>query len=375
MRDVKRQSMRSFRYLIFTLGIIVVFGTALFLMIARLRSSVDGTLFFIAKQNGYYGLYEYDGRSGKKIFNSGDILEAYPNLAIYHISYDVSEDGRYVAYSAVNVLGDADIFLYDRESGQTSNLSRDTHTDSYPVFSHDGEYIAYLSHEKSGRRYDEIILIKSEGSERVRLTNLLLRISSLSFSPDNGSILFTKHLGDRSSIASLDIATGEIKELLGPFCYNTSPSFDSRGKRITYISDCHGSLDVWIMNSDGTDRKPLYKGTGEEHEPYFIGSDESVAFVSVSEQTEDGAPLSFSLLSVGLDGGEVKNLMPDRYRNRQIFMTHLDIPDPQNRIYFQGKLLDSRRRSRYMVFTLDTEKHFLKRTGLRGIDMLNPIIR
>ena len=182
MRDVKRQSMRSFRYLIFTLGIIVVFGTALFLMIARLRSSVDGTLFFIAKQNGYYGLYEYDGRSGIKIFNSGDILEAYPNLAIYHISYDVSEDGRYVAYSAVNVLGDADIFLYDRESGQTSNLSRDTHTDSYPVFSHDGEYIAYLSHEKSGRRYDEIILIKSEGSERVRLTNLLLRISSLSFS-------------------------------------------------------------------------------------------------------------------------------------------------------------------------------------------------
>jgi Tol biopolymer transport system component len=287
----------------------------------------------------------------------------------------VSKDGRYVAYSAVNVLGDADIFLYDRESGQTSNLSRDTHTDSYPVFSHDGKYIAYLSHEKSGRRYDEIMLINRDGSEKVRLTNLLLRISSLSFSPDDRSILFAKHHGDRSSIASLNIATGDIRELMGPLCFNDSPSFDSSGERITYISDCHGSLDVWIMNSDGTGRKPLYKGAGEEHEPHFLKGGESVTFISVSEQTEDGASVSFSLLSVSLEGGEVKSLIPDRYKNRQIFIANLDIPDPQNRIYFQGRMLDSRTSSRYMVFTLDTEKHVLKRTGLRGIDILNPVIR
>jgi hypothetical protein len=114
----------------------------------------------MSKRDGYFGLYVQCGNNDKKLFDSGDILGAYPNLARYHIFYDVSVDGRYVVYSAINVLGDADIFVLDRETGESSNLTSDAHTDTYPVFSHDGEWIAYLSHEKGGRRYDEIFLIR-----------------------------------------------------------------------------------------------------------------------------------------------------------------------------------------------------------------------
>ena len=367
--------MRLFTYIFIVLGIIVVLGAAMLWVYSGNRPSLNGQLFYTSKRDGYYGLYERDGRADKKIFDSGDILKAYPNLARYHISYDVSADGRHVAFSAINVLGDADIFVYDRESGKDRNLTSDTHTDTYPVFSRGGEWIAYLSHEKSGRRYDEIFLIKRDGSERIRLTNLLLRISSLSFSPDDRSILFVKQLGDRSSIASLDIESGEIRELVGPLCLNVSPSFDSKGDRIVYISDLHDSLDVWIMESDGTDRKPLYKGAGDEHEPHFLKGDESVVFISVSEETGSAAPGRFSLLSVDLEGSEVSNLLPGKYQNRQIFISHLDITRPQNLIYFQGKVLDSKRRDHHTVFSLDIEKRFVRQIGSRGTDILDPVVR
>jgi WD40 repeat protein len=367
--------MRTSKNFIVTLVIITVMASPVLLTFRRHRSSEDVRLFYTAKRNGYYGLYEGVGRSEKRIFDSGDILEAYPDLARYQLSYDVSEDGRYVAYSAVNVLGDADIFLYDSQNGQTLNLTSDTHTDTYPVFSHGGQYIAYLSHEKSGRRYDEIFLVDFEGSGRIRLTNLLLRISSLTFSPDDGHILFAKHLGDRSSIVSLDIESGEIRELTKFLCLNVSPVYDSRGERIVYISDCHGSLDVWIMNGDGTQKRPLYKGAGEERDPHFIAGDESVVFISVSADSESGSPVDFSLLSVDLDGEHVRNLLPEKYRRRQIFIAQLDMLYAQNLLYFQGKFLDGRGNGRYKVFTMDFEKRSMSRTGIGDTDMLDPVFR
>jgi hypothetical protein len=363
------------KIIITILAFIVVVGSAVVWGFQKSGSRRDNRLFYVANKDGYYGLYERRGRSETTIFDSGDILQAYPNLARYHISYDVSRDARYTAYSAINVLGDADIFLYDSEDGTTRNLTSDTHTDTYPVFSRSGDLIAYLSHEKSGRRYDEIFLIRPDGSERQRLTNLFLRISSLSFSPDDRAILFAKHLGDRSSIALLDIETGEVTELTKPFCLNTSPSFNSSGDKIVFISDCHGSPDVWIMNRDGTGKKPLYKGSGEELDALFLKGDDTVAFISVSDEPENGISRVFSLLSVDVDGMGVQNLMPEKYRNRQLFMTHLQRLQSQNHVYFQARLLTDRPQPRYVVFILDPETHKARQVAIRGVDILDPVLR
>jgi Tol biopolymer transport system component len=367
--------MRLLKYMLIGLGFIFVLGLVSLWLHKRSRPSIDARIFYTSKRDGYYGLYVRDGNVDEKLFDSRDILEAYPNLARYHISYGVSIDGRYVAYSAINVLGDADIFLLDRETGESGNLTSDTHTDTYPVFSHDGEWIAYLSHEKSGRRYDEIILIRRDGTQRLRLTNMLLRISSIAFSPDDRSVLFVKHLGENSSIASLNLETGEIKELNRPVCLNISPRFNSSGNRIVYISDCHDSLDVWIMNSDGSNRKPLYQGPGDAYEPHFLQNGGPVIFISVSEEMGNGGASCFSLLSVNLDGRNVRNLIPEKYRGRQIYMSQLDVPGSENIVYFQGKFMDRKRKAHHTIFSLDIKKHILRRVVSEGLDSMNPIMR
>jgi hypothetical protein len=62
--------------------------------------------------------------------------------------------------------------------------------------------------------------------------------------------------------------------------------------------------------------------------------------------------------------------------NGQLFyISHLDITRPQNLIYFQGKVLDSKRRDHHTVFSLDIEKCFMRQIGSRGIDILDPVVR
>ncbi len=366
------------RYRAYFIGLVFILLAGALYLVLFLRNplrSANESVYFMSKKDGYYGLYRQSGRKTEKLFDSGDILQVYPNLARYHISFDVSADGRYVAYSAVNLLGDADIFLIDRKTGEVANLTRDIHTDTYPVFSHDSEWVAYLSHEKSGRRYDEITLIKRDGSRRIQLTNLFLRISSISFSPDDQTILFVKHLRNRSTITSLDIETGELSDLTGADCLNISPQFNSTGEQIVYVSDCYDSLDIWIMSSDGTNRKPLFRGGGDEASPHFMNDDQIVVFLSNSIGQEVEGRCDFSLYAVDLQGSAVRNLIPGKFLKGQFSVSHLDISDSRSTIYFQGRYLDRRRESHRAVYALDIEKNVLRKVVSGGYDSMNSIVR
>jgi Tol biopolymer transport system component len=331
-------------------------------------------LVYMSRRDGYYGLYMKHGRRTEKIFDSGDILEAYPNLARYTISFDVSPDGRYVAYSALNLLGDADIFLFDTETGIERNLTEDSHTDTYPVFSHDGMYLAFLSHEKGGRRYDEIVLVDRSGLHRKRLTNNLQRISSLAFSPNGEALLYVRHIGDRSAISLLSLSSGESSDLTAAVCLNIRPQFSPSGDRIVYASDCHDTLDIWIMNSDGTGRMPIFKGMGDEYDPHFLDDGQSVVFLSNSSDNGELRRDTLSLFALTLDERALTNLLPPKYREN-FFMSDLYVLQKENRIYFQGKRMDDAGSNRFAIYALDFGRSVLRRIVSDSHDNMKPMVR
>jgi len=332
-------------------------------------------IYYLSKREGYYGLYVKRGRETLKLFDTRDILEANPNLARYQISYDVSRDGRYVAYSALDLSGEADIFLIDMRTGGVRNLTRDTRTDTSPVFSHDGEWIAFLSHERGVRRFDEIMLIHRDGTQRVRLTSPMHRISSLTFSPDDRNIMFVKRRGDRSTITLLDIESAKLHDLTAPVCLSLSPQFSPSGDRIVYTSNCQDSLDIWIMNADGSGKALLYKGSGDDYDPHFTGDGESVVFISNYEDKILDEPTRFAVFSIEPEGGSARNLIPTRYTERQFFMSSIDVSLEQNLIYFQGKYADRGRKSHYSIYSFDVEKSALKRVVFDEFDNMKPKAR
>src|SRR5215210_1975132 len=74
-------------------------------------------------------------------------------------------------------------------------------------------------------------------------------------SPDGRTIAFDL-LGD---IYTMPIAGGTPTRIAEGLAYEHQPRFSPDGRRIAFTSDRGGGDNIWIMNSDGSDKRPLTK--------------------------------------------------------------------------------------------------------------------
>ncbi|HEX5181574.1 MAG TPA: amidohydrolase family protein [Allosphingosinicella sp.] len=74
-------------------------------------------------------------------------------------------------------------------------------------------------------------------------------------SPDGKTIAFDL-LGD---IYTMPIAGGTPTRIAEGLAYEQQPRFSPDGRRIAFVSDRGGGDNIWIMNADGSDKRPLTK--------------------------------------------------------------------------------------------------------------------
>lgn len=79
----------------------------------------------------------------------------------------------------------------------------------------------------------------------------------LDVSPDGKNIVFDM-LGD---IYTMPIAGGKAVLLSGGKAYDVQPRYSPDGKTISYTSDRDGADNIWLMNADGGNKRPLTKET------------------------------------------------------------------------------------------------------------------
>jgi TolB protein len=364
---MKRFNTGAFTAVVFVLGVSVLF-------LIRANLGPKRAVYFMSKRGGYYGLYTKKLGRTETLFDSGEYLKQHSRLAKYHITYDVSEDGRFLSYSALDETGNLDIYILDLESRKRRNLTNDAGVDTRPVFSHDGNWIAYLSHERDGRRYDNMYLINRDGSVKKRLTRYFTRITTLSFSPDDKSILFVKYFTSRSSVISiLNLETGEVRDLTPLVCAHETPRFCERGEKIVYASDCKGNFDIWIMNSDGTNRKVLYESPETDLDPHFLPYGDRVVFISQSEGGKKSP--STSIFSVNIEDGAVMDLLPEKVMSRELLISDLGVFAGENYIYFVGRGFKKFGRNSFTVYILDIEKNAIRKIVNDRFKNTKPIIR
>jgi len=80
---------------------------------------------------------------------------------------------------------------------------------------------------------------------------------NLDLSPDGKTIVFDL-LGD---IYSMPVTGGKATLLAGGKAWEVQPRFSPDGKLISYTSDKDGADNIWLMNSDGSNKRPLTKET------------------------------------------------------------------------------------------------------------------
>ena len=126
-------------------------------------------------------------KGGTDILGGEDVLFQLPNGpfgGIEQLSW--SPDGRFIAYSCKKLTGkeyafstNSEIYIYDVQSGETEEITVGGGYDTNPVWSPDGNHIAWLSMARDGYEADKVRLIladmdcSAEGLPEIwRLTDL-----------------------------------------------------------------------------------------------------------------------------------------------------------------------------------------------------------
>jgi Tol biopolymer transport system component len=224
----------------------------------------------------------WNDRSGKIISDSVP-PDAYGNLAI-------SPDGKYVAIDKTDQSNDnTDLFIYDLARSTFRRLTFDPGIDAVPVWSPDGDRIAFTS----GRGHSFDIYVKpADGSQPERLLMPSSGVDSLplDWSHDGRNLLYLSE----PDLWVYSFADGKSRLFLKANASLNNAQFSPDGKWVAYSSNESGRWEVyvtsfpdarakWQVSTNGGEQ-PRWRGDGKEI--YFLSADAKMMAASLDTKTE-----------------------------------------------------------------------------------------
>ena len=128
-----------------------------------------------------------------------------------------SPDGRYIAFSGT-IGAISDLFLWDLEAEELTQLTNDKHADLQPDWSPDGRTLVFASDRGPTTDFSRLVYSNFQlatldlATRGVRVMDLLgdVRHSNPQYAPDGRSIYFLSDADGFSDIYRLDMPTGEV---------------------------------------------------------------------------------------------------------------------------------------------------------------------
>lgn len=164
-----------------------------------------------------------------KVTNPTDIMSNEPYdspLKPFGGMEDISwtPDGKGIAYTCKKLVGkeyafstNSDIYLYNIESKEVKNLTEGmVGYDKSPVFSKDGSKMAWLSMERAGFEADKdrlFILELSSGKKEYMTPGFDYSVSSIQWTPEGKRMYMIAGINATYQVYSLNIETKEIKPI------------------------------------------------------------------------------------------------------------------------------------------------------------------
>ena len=261
------------KYIFFTL-VIVTLGTCKFSCTQREHESLDERIYnqtkitFVSERDGNREIYvmNADGSNQKRLTN--------------HPAMDYNpcwtEDGKRIMFTTER-NGNSEVFIMNADGSDQKVLENPALYDRRHNLSHNGKKIV------SGR--DEIYVMDSDGSNKIKLTNTLGTTDSACWSPDEKHIAFVLVLvgrwnpyGNTEShlyVVNSDIIGSEkqLTDIDHLVYWNSLPSWSPNSKKIAFGSrkltnnKYYAPEDIYIINVEGDGLKRLTDEPARDYSP------------------------------------------------------------------------------------------------------------
>ena len=285
-----------------------------------------------------------------------------------HVGLDWSPDGKWLAFADKDGVGESfGIFLVSPETGVRRQLTKPANplSDAEPVFSPDGSMVAFV------RVRDvlsaDVYVVPVQGGEPRKVTALEAIIPGLDWMPDGKQIVLaalarengnytlwrtgltgdkTERLtqfgaaglgwptvsrhGDRlafvqsvqnSNIWRFRLAlprqqSGSQIKLISSTRTESGPQYSPDGKRIVFVSNRSGSMQIWMSGEDGFNPVQLtFMKASDTGSPHWSPDGRRIAFDSTANGIE-------GVYLISADGGVPQPLVVDSFVNDEPTFSH-----------------------------------------------------
>ncbi len=190
-----------------------------------------------------------------------------------------SPDGEKIAYLS-DQSGQWSLWLMNSDGGERKQLTASGTVAMYPSWKPDSRRIVYISEEDGSF---DLQTVDIATLETVNLTSDGLPKGPPRWGPDGEEVLFAKK-GDNWNIYVINL-TGQLKQtqLTKVQGNNLYPSWTPEGERILFSSDRSGDYDIWMMKADGSQQFQLTYISDDQIKPSMSPDGLNIAFVSERE--------------------------------------------------------------------------------------------
>jgi len=219
--------------------------------------SSDGrTISFTSYKGGNQGLYVKDVFLGAE--------KVLSNKRGLNLNGNWSFDGKKLAFTTT-IDGNAEIYVINKDGSGLKRLTKSIGSDISPTWSPDGSEIAFVS-DRGGS--PQIYIMSSNGDNVRRLTYEGKYNTSPSWSPKGDKIAYVSQTGGRRFDIFAITADGKaVQKITNGGAANENPSWSPDGRYIIFNSNRNGGHSIYIMKSDRTEVRKIFKGKGEFIQP------------------------------------------------------------------------------------------------------------
>lgn len=178
------------------------------------------------------------------------------------IDFDVSPDGRTMAYSSYRDHNWEIATLKVKESWPESTADRLTRTSKVseirPLWAPDGRTLLFLANRRRRDKYDLFTIdVKTKVIEQVTQSGGVG--ADYSWSPDGARIAYTMHDSKSGRLSIVDLVSKEVKQLTSPTADDFHPTWSPDGGTILFVRRMENGYFLFTVPADGGEAKQLSK--------------------------------------------------------------------------------------------------------------------